>query len=89
MEGLMFDLLFVKVFLIEWVERLTIVAHSLCSMATHVMIFWSPDLPIFLVQPIVKRGLFDHFPWILDQLGRQYRRRIDGDGWLRNDSIAI
>lgn len=88
-EGLVFDLLFVEVLLIKWVEGLTVVAHSFRSMATHVVIFWPLDLAIFLVQPIVERGLFDHFPRILDQLGREDCRRIDGYRWLGNDNAAI
>ena len=53
MERLVLDLPLVEVFLIVWLEGLAVITHALRPVSAHLLIFWSSNLAIILIQFII------------------------------------
>ena len=83
MEGKVFDFSFGKVLRIVWFERHTVIAHPFRSMATHLRVSGTQDLPILLVETVVQGRLLDNFPRVLDEGGGSDRLRSGRYGLRR------
>lgn len=68
MERKVLDLLLLQVFGVERFQRHAVIAHALFPMPTHLNISLSWNLAVQLIQSVIQRRLFDHFPRVLDLL---------------------
>ena len=74
----MLDLLFREVFRIVGFEGHAIVAHAFWSMCTHLGVTVTRDFAVLFVQPVIKRGLLDNLPGVLNR-----------SLWTEGDSLVL